>query len=114
MSEPGKIEFYTKSGFLVIQVEIGEVWGCPGGAHGPYEDIPSNFGRIWSYMGSESPLSTFDGKLTFQCTRNDPQNLPFCPGSLQDTFIIYSSISQQHIFKNILRKLKTRIGNMQI
>ncbi len=42
--------------FFTIQVEIGEVWGCPGGAHGPYEDIPSNFGRIWSYMASESPL----------------------------------------------------------
>ena len=24
--------------------------GCPGGAHGPYEAIPSNFGGIWSYM----------------------------------------------------------------
>ena len=38
------------------------------------------------------------GKLTFQCTRNGPQNLPYCPGSIQDTFIIYSSISHQHIF----------------
>ena len=25
VSEPGKIEFYTKTSFLVIQVEIGEV-----------------------------------------------------------------------------------------
>ena len=25
VSEPGKIEFFTKSGFLVIQVEIEEV-----------------------------------------------------------------------------------------
>ena len=56
VSEPGKIEFYIKHGFLVIQVEIGEVWGCPGGAHGPYEEVPSNFGRIWFYMGSERPL----------------------------------------------------------
>ena len=39
------------------------------------------------------------GKLEFQCTRNDPQNPPYCPGSLQDTFIIYSSISHQHIFR---------------
>ena len=34
---------FTKTCFLVIQVEIGEVWGCLGGAHGAYEDIPSNF-----------------------------------------------------------------------
>ena len=56
VSEPGKIEFFTKTDFFIIQVETGEVWGCPGGAPGPYEDIPSNFGRIWSYMASESPL----------------------------------------------------------
>ena len=24
-----------------------------------------------------------------QCTRNDPQNLPFCPGPPQNTFIIF-------------------------
>ena len=44
-------------------------------------------------------FSTFDGKLELQCARNGSQNLPFCPGSLQDTFIIYSSISHQHIFR---------------
>ena len=39
------------------------------------------------------------GKLKFQCTRNGPQNPPFCPGSIQDTFIIYSSIYHQHLFQ---------------
>ena len=39
----------------------------------------------------------FSGELTFQCTRNGIQNLPYCPGSIQDTFVIYSSISRQHI-----------------
>ena len=29
------------------------------------------------------------GKLKFQCTRNGTQNPPFCPGSIQDTFIIF-------------------------
>ena len=33
--------------------------------------------------------------------RNGFENLPFCPGSLQDTFIIFSSISHQHIYSNI-------------
>ena len=43
-------------------------------------------------------FSTFDGKLESKCIRNGIQNPPYCPGSLQDTFIIYSSISHQHIF----------------
>ena len=51
-----KIEFFTKTVFFTIQVEIGEVWRCPGGGGRPYEDIVSNFGRVWSYMASESPL----------------------------------------------------------
>ena len=52
--------------------------------------------------------STFSEILEFQCTRNGPQILPFCPGSLQDTFIIYSSISHQHIFSKILPNQKQR------
>ena len=51
-----KLEFFTKTVFFTIQVEIGEVWGCPGGGGGAYEDIVSNFGRVWSYMASESTL----------------------------------------------------------
>ncbi len=39
------------------------------------------------------------GKLKFQCIRNGPQNPPFCPGSIQDTFIICSSISHHQISK---------------
>ena len=37
-----KIEFFTKTVFVVIQVEIGEVKGCPGGGHGAYETFLSN------------------------------------------------------------------------
>ena len=54
-------------------------------------------------------FSTFDGKLTFQCTRNGFQNHPFCPGSIQDTFII-SSISHHQIFQKYSAK-KTNIEN---
>ena len=39
------------------------------------------------------------GKLEFQCTRNGFRNPPFCPGSIQDTFIMFSSISHHHIFQ---------------
>ena len=59
----------------------------------------SRFGGTWY---QKVHFSTFDGKLTSQCTRNGPQNPPFCPGSLQDTFIIYSSISHQPIFQKNL------------
>ena len=52
-----------------------------------------------------------------QCTRKGPQNLPFCPVSLQDTFIIYSSISHQHNFqKYFLNKIyieNRKFGNLK-
>ena len=50
---------FHKNLFLIIQVETGEVWGCPGGAHGAYEDIPPNFGRIYLVLH-------VIGKSTFQ------------------------------------------------
>jgi hypothetical protein len=54
------------------------------------------------------------GKLTFQCTEHGLQNPLYCPGSIQDTFIIYFPISHQHIFQNYVVKQtkKTRIRNI--
>ena len=79
-----------------------------------YMQIFSRFGLTWHRKVN---FSTFSGKLTFQSTRNGLQNLPFCPGSLQDTFIICSSMSHQHIFSKIFFKKienwkfkKTRTG----
>ncbi len=40
------------------------------------------------------------GKLKVQCTRNGTQNTQFCPGSIQDAFIICSSISRHQMFQN--------------
>ena len=40
---------FTKTCLFIILNGIWEVWGCPGGWHGPYEEIVSNFGRVWSY-----------------------------------------------------------------
>ena len=51
-----------------------------------YMQIFSRFGLTWH---RKFHFSTFSGKLTFQSTRNGHQNLPFCPGSLQDTFSIF-------------------------
>jgi hypothetical protein len=45
-------------------------------------------------------ICMISGKLEFQCARNASQNPPYCPWSIQDTFIIYSSISHQHTFQN--------------
>ena len=63
----------------------------------------AGFGLTW---GQKVNFSIFDGKLTFQCPRNCHRNHPFCPGSLQDTFIIYSSILHQHIFRKYVIKIK--------
>ena len=66
-----------------------------------------------SHQIVESLIFKIYGKLEFQCTRNGAQNPPFCPWSLQDTFIIYSSISHQPIFRNILQKEKSRESEIQ-
>ena len=52
----GTFVFFTKTVFFIIQVEIGEVWRCPGWPHGPYEDSATIRRAIWSYMASKSPL----------------------------------------------------------
>ena len=49
----------------------------------------AGFGLTWH---QKVHFSTFDGKLESQCTRNGNKNNPFCPGSLQDTCIIYSNL----------------------
>ena len=101
----GKIGFFIKTVFLTIQVEIGEVWRCPGWPHGPYED---------SAWHRKVHFSIFSGKLTFQSTRNgqkpsilsrvSPGHLYYFPRYLTNIF-----------FKNILQKDKiSRLGNLKI
>ena len=48
------------------------------------------------------------GKLKFQCTRNGPQNPPFCPGSIQNTFMNFPRYLTTRFPKNISQKQKTR------
>ena len=50
---------FTKTCFFIILDGIWEVWGCPVGEGGPYEEIPSSFGRVWSYRTWGSRLSCF-------------------------------------------------------
>ena len=74
--------------------------------------IFTRFGLTWHQKVHFSEI------LEFQCTRNGPQNLPFCPGSLQDTFVIHSSISHQHISSNIFFKqdkiVNRKLENLKI
>ena len=76
-----------------------------------YLQIFSRFGGTWH---RKVHFSTFSGKLTFQSSRNGFQNPPYCPGSLQDIFIIYSSISHQHNFRKYFPEKIARIDNMKI
>ena len=66
------------------------------------------FSRFGGTRHREVHFSTFSGKLTFQCTstRSGPRNLPFCPGSLQDTFYyLFLDITPTY-FSNIFCKHK--------
>ena len=47
-------------------------------------------------------FSTFAGRLKFQCTRNDTQNHPFCPGPPQNTFIICLRFVNLLLFQSML------------
>jgi len=71
------------------------------------------FSRTFTGSGDESSLSrhqkvnfsTFDGKVEFQCIRNCFKNLPFCPGSPQNTFLIFlryveTSFSPNEFYRN--------------
>ena len=100
---------------MVIQVEIGRSRGVRGERteHTKiFRRTLAGFGLTWHRKVN---FSTFDGKLELHCTRNGPQNLPYCPGSVQDTFIIYSSISHQHLFRKYVGKRKnSNIENLKI
>ena len=95
--------------------------GRSGGVRGERTDHTKIFRRTLAGFGltwhQKDSFSTFDGKLELQCTRNGPQNPPFCPGSIQDTFIIYSSISHNHCFQHLFQKEeneKSKSGNLEI
>jgi hypothetical protein len=61
----------------------------------------AGFGFTWH---RRVHFSTFDGKLELHCTRNGLQNHPYCPGSIQETFMDFSSISHHQIFQKYSTK----------
>ena len=78
-------------------------WGGLGGVREERTEHTKLFSRTFAGSGltkrRASWFSWFSEILEFQCTRNGPQNLPFCPGSPQNTFILFSSIFQNQIFQ---------------
>ena len=87
-------------------MELGRSGGVQGDRTDRTKTAQQLFARFGLTWHRKVHFSQFSGKLTFHSTRNGPQNPQFCPGSLQDTFIIYSSISHQHIFRKLFPKQK--------
>ena len=65
-----------------------------------------DFRRIWSYQTSGKSIFMIFGNIGIQCTRNGLQNLPFCPGSPHNTFILFSSIFQNQISQTYFFKIE--------
>ena len=57
------------------QPGIWEVWGCLGAWHGPYEEIPSNFGRVWFYRTWGKSIFMFCGNIGNSLHHQIPPNL---------------------------------------
>ena len=98
--------FFAKTVFSQFRMELGRSGGVQGDRTDRTKTAQQIFERFGLAWHRKVHFSTFSGKLTFQSTRNCSQNPPFCPGSLQDTFIIYSSISHQHMFQTYFAKNK--------
>ena len=49
--------------FSQFRLKFCEGWGCPGGGGGPYEEIPSNCGRVWSYKTWGKSIFMFLGDI---------------------------------------------------
>ena len=82
-----KIDFFTKTGFLTIQVEIGEVWGFPGWPQRAYGHT-CKFSADLVLHGIENstfrhfPENWFSGKL------NSSPILFFCPRNPKSDFFL--------------------------
>ena len=73
-AEIWKILFFTEIVFFTILNGKWEVWGCPGGGGGPYEEIPSNFGRVWSYRTWGKSIFMFFGNIGNSLHHQIPPN----------------------------------------
>ena len=68
-----KYVFHQKN-CLIILNGTWEVWGRPGGAGGPHEEIPSNFGRVWSYRTWGKSIFMFWGNIGNSLHHQIPPN----------------------------------------
>ena len=105
VSDPGKIEFYTKTGFLIIQVEIEEVWGCPGGAHGAYATFLL---ELWQdlvlYGTRKSTFQHLTVNWNFNVLEMVFKTLHFVQGLSRTPLLFIPRYYTNICFENILQK----------
>ena len=75
-----------------------------GGAHGAYEDIPSNFGRIWVLHGIvKSTFQHFTADWNFNVPEMALKTLHFVQGLSRTPLLFIPRYLTNIIFKNILQ-----------
>ena len=94
---------------FTIRVEIWEVWGCPGGWHGPYEEIPSNFGRVWSYRTWGKSIFMFLGNIGNSLHHQIPPN--WSSGLQIGPRIFLKGVIKPIIFQKMTPNKQKHIGN---
>jgi hypothetical protein len=113
-----KIHVFTKTVFFTIQVGIWEVLGCPGGGHGPYEEIPSNFGKVWSYRTWGKSIFMFFGKignsLHHQIHPNWSSGLLIGPRIFLKAWVPSQELSNKSFLQQVTPKTKCsgKLGNL--
>jgi hypothetical protein len=96
--ETGKTRFSWKTGFVNPMWQLRGFWQDRSERKNGAQLYGPRVSNFLSHRIVKSLMFMISGKFKFQCTRNGSQNPPFCPGSIQDTFITFSSIYHHQIF----------------
>ena len=111
-----------KTGFSWLSWFFGRIWLL----RGFWQDrsVRENGAQLYwprvsnflSHRIVKSVTFRISGKLEFQCTRNGTQNPPFCPGSPQNTFIIFFDLSRPDLCFKLVFQLSevSNSGNLNI
>ena len=98
--------------FLIIFYGFRWFWGLQEAPKYHMDSYGHSRGRIDFHKHPKTSIFCFG---EFQCIRNDSQNMPFCPGPPQNTFIIclryFETIFSKFTFSNLKHR---KSGNLQI
>ena len=108
----GKIDFFTKIGFLTIQVEIGEVWGFPGWLQRAYGHTCKFSADLVLHGIEKSTFQHFPVNWHFKVLEMALKTFHFVPG-LSRTPLLFFLRYLTNIFSNIFSENKTRKPNIQ-